>query len=192
MHNSQLNTTIIFISQLLHKISPFRQFHILTSHPNFVQLSTLLKFSQMINQTPARQSSKTPQIIVQHYLLDISLHQIYMKNSDTPPKTSPIRNVQPSSHNSKPPVFPSLPYTTEKIKFINKFNFQFSDLTDTEYKTEILVLISVFFYMTPLKTGHSKSTRTRTDTIQNLFQSSMFLLLKLFFTHDLEYHSPLI
>ena len=27
---------------------------------------------------------------------------------------------------------PSLPYTSENLKFINKFNFQVSDLTDTE------------------------------------------------------------
>ena len=29
-------------------------------------------------------------------------------------------------------MFPSLPYTTENFKFINKFNFQFTDLTDTD------------------------------------------------------------
>ena len=31
--------------------------------------------------------------------------------------------------------FPSLPYTTQNLKFIDKFNFQFSDLTDTEFIT---------------------------------------------------------
>ena len=64
-----------------------------------------------------------------------SLHQIYMTNSDNPSTTSPIYNVQPTSHTSKPRVFPSLQYTTENIKSINKFHFQFSDLTDTEYIT---------------------------------------------------------
>ena len=30
-------------------------------------------------------------------------------------------------------VFPSLPYTTENQQFLKKFNFEYSDLTDTEY-----------------------------------------------------------
>ena len=47
----------------------------------------------------------------------------------------PISNVQPTSHTSKPRLFPSLPYTTENLTFINKFNFQFFDLIDTEYNT---------------------------------------------------------
>ena len=57
-----------------------------------------------------------------------------MTNPDTPIKTS-LYNVQPTSHTSKHRVFPSLPYATENLKFINMFNFQFSDLTDTEYIT---------------------------------------------------------
>ena len=32
-------------------------------------------------------------------------------------------------------MFPSLPYSPENLKFIHKFNFQFPDLTDTEYVT---------------------------------------------------------
>ena len=58
-----------------------------------------------------------------------------MTTSDTPPITSPIYKVQPLSHTSKPRNFQSLPYTTEILRFDNKFNFQFSDLTDTEYIT---------------------------------------------------------
>ena len=58
-----------------------------------------------------------------------------MLNSDTPLITSPIYIVQPTSHTSKPRIFPALPYTPENLKFINKLNFQFSDLTDTEYIT---------------------------------------------------------
>ena len=58
-----------------------------------------------------------------------------MTNSNTPSITSPVYNVQPTSHASKPRIFPSLLYTTENLKLINKFNFQFSDLTDTEYIT---------------------------------------------------------
>ena len=61
-----------------------------------------------------------------------SLHQIYMTNSDIPSRTSPLYNVQPTSHTSQKRIFPSLPYTSDNLKFIHKFNFQFSDLTDTE------------------------------------------------------------
>ena len=70
-----------------------------------------------------------------------SLHQVYMTNSDAPTKTSSLYNVQPTSHTSKLRVFPSLPYTTENLKFVNKFNFQFSDLTDTEYFTFCTLLL---------------------------------------------------
>ena len=70
-----------------------------------------------------------------------SLHQIYMTNADIPNQTSPLYNIQPTSHTSEKRIFPSLPYTSEILKFINKFDFQFSDLTDTfcnmllKYKT---------------------------------------------------------
>ena len=58
-----------------------------------------------------------------------------MTNNDIPNQTSPLYNVQPTSHTSEKRIFPSLPYTSENLKFINKFNFQFSDLTDSEYIT---------------------------------------------------------
>ena len=58
-----------------------------------------------------------------------------MTNSDTSHQTSSLYNVQPTPHTSETRIFPSLPYTSENLKFINKFNFQFSDLTDTEYLT---------------------------------------------------------
>ena len=64
-----------------------------------------------------------------------SLHQIYMTNNDIPNQTSPLYNVQPTSHTSEKRIFPSLQYTSENLKFINKYNFQFSDLTDSEYIT---------------------------------------------------------
>ena len=56
-----------------------------------------------------------------------------MTNDDIPNQTSPLYNVQPTSHTSEKRIFPSLPYTSENLKIINKINFQFSDLTDTEY-----------------------------------------------------------
>ena len=55
--------------------------------------------------------------------------------------TGSLYNVQPTSHNTKPRIFPSLPYTKENIKIINKFDFRFSDLTDTEYITLCILLI---------------------------------------------------
>ena len=58
-----------------------------------------------------------------------------MTNSDIPHQTSPLYNVQPTSHTSETRFFPSLPYTSENLKIISKFNFQLSDLTETEYIT---------------------------------------------------------
>ena len=58
-----------------------------------------------------------------------------MTNDNIPNQTSPLYNVLPTSHTSEKRIFPSLPYTSENLKFINKFNFQFSDLTDSEYIT---------------------------------------------------------
>ena len=58
-----------------------------------------------------------------------------MTDTDSLPHSPSLYNVQPTSHSSKQRVFPSLPYSPENLKFINKFNFQFSDLTDTEYIT---------------------------------------------------------
>ena len=58
-----------------------------------------------------------------------------MTNSDLPNQTSSLYNVQPTPHTTEKGIFPSLPYTSGNLKFINKFNFQFSDLTDTEYIT---------------------------------------------------------
>ena len=58
-----------------------------------------------------------------------------MTKSDTPPVTSSLYKVQPTSNTSKPGVFFSLSKTTGNPKFINKVKFQFPDLTDTEYIT---------------------------------------------------------
>ena len=53
--------------------------------------------------------------------------------NDTP--HSNIYNVQPTSETPKSRACPTLPYSKDNLKFKNKFNFQFSDLTDTEYVT---------------------------------------------------------
>ena len=64
-----------------------------------------------------------------------------MTNSDTPSHTTPLYNVQPTSHTPEKRIFPPLPYTSDNLKFINKFEFQFSDLTDTEYITLCTMLL---------------------------------------------------
>ena len=55
-------------------------------------------------------------------------------------QTSPLYNVQHTSHTSETRIFPSLPYTSENLEFINKFNIQFSDLTDKEYNNRFNIL----------------------------------------------------
>ena len=79
-----------------------------------------------------------------------SLHQVYLTNPNIPIKTF-LYNVQPTSHTFEHRVFPSLPYTTENLKFINKFNFQFSDFTDTEYITLCNLLLNTKHGMQHIK-----------------------------------------
>ena len=64
-----------------------------------------------------------------------------MTDSDTPNQTSTLYNLQRTSHTSEKRIFPSLPYTCDNLKFINKFNFQFSNLTDIEYITLCKMLL---------------------------------------------------
>ena len=52
-----------------------------------------------------------------------------------------ITNVQPTSDTTKYRTFPILPYSRHNLKFINKFNCQCSDLTDTEYVTLCNLLV---------------------------------------------------
>ena len=56
------------------------------------------------------------------------------------PTTQIIQNVQPSSPLKK--TFPPLPFSEENLKFIKKFNFQFSNLLDTEYVKLCTTLIN--------------------------------------------------
>ena len=56
------------------------------------------------------------------------------------PVTPVIQNVQPTSIIKK--TFPPLPFTEENQKFIKKFNFQFSDLSDTEYVKLCTILVN--------------------------------------------------
>ena len=73
-----------------------------------------------------------------------SLHQIYMTSPtlhDTP--HSNIYNVQPTSDTPNYRTFPTLPYSKVNLMFINRYNFQFSDLTDTEYITLCNLLVKL-------------------------------------------------
>ena len=58
---------------------------------------------------------------------------------DTP--DSNIYDVQPTPDTPKSRTFPTLPCSNFNLKFINKFNFQFFDLTDTEYVTLCNLLV---------------------------------------------------
>ena len=74
-----------------------------------------------------------------------------MTNDDIPNQTSPLYNVQPTSHTSEKRIFPSLPHTSENLKYFNKVHFQFSDLTDTEYITLCNMLLKYKHVMQLIK-----------------------------------------
>ena len=48
---------------------------------------------------------------------------------------SNIYNLQPTSDTPRSRTFPTLRYSKDNPKLIDKFNFQFYDLTDTEFVT---------------------------------------------------------
>ena len=56
-----------------------------------------------------------------------------MIDTNSLPHPLSLYNVQPTPHSSQQRVFPTLLCSPENLKFIHKFNFQFSDLTDAEY-----------------------------------------------------------
>ena len=119
--------------------------------PKFYQVNDINTLIHSITHTyhPDITEPVPPTNYVVHYedsttpLPHFSLHQIYMTYSDIPHQTSPLYNVQPTSNTSEKRIFPSLPNTSENLKFINKFNFQFSDLTDTEYITLCNMILKV-------------------------------------------------
>ena len=89
-------------------LTPYAQRYY-TYHPDITELIPQTNYSLPDNR----------ESVSSHHF---SLHQVCMTNSDTPPVTTPLYNVQPSSHTSKPRVIPSLPNTIENLKFINKFS----------------------------------------------------------------------
>ena len=103
------------INTLIHNVTH-------TYHPEITELIPTTNYSTTTEQQPISPTQ-------------FSLNQVYMTDTDSLPHSPSLYNVQPTSHSSKQRVFPSLPYSPENLKFINKFNFQFSDLTDTEYIT---------------------------------------------------------
>ena len=103
------------INTLIHNVTH-------TYHPEITEIIPPTNYSTTTEQQPIPPTQ-------------FSLNQVYMTDADSLPHSPSLYNVQPTSHSSKPRVFPSLPYSPENLKFINKFSFQFSDLTDTEYIT---------------------------------------------------------
>ena len=75
-----------------------------------------------------------PQSLLEIDKIEINdkLHQL--------PIPSITGNFRPSDKIRK--YFPSLPYTTEKQQFIKKFNFEYSDLTNTEYVNLCNIIIN--------------------------------------------------
>ena len=68
--------------------------------------------------------------VIPQSLLEINKIEINDKTLQLPIPSVTI-NLRPSDEIRKD--FPSLPYTAENQQFIKKFNFEYSDLTDTEY-----------------------------------------------------------
>ena len=64
-----------------------------------------------------------------------------MTDTNSLPHPLSLYNVQPTSYFSQQRMFPTIPYSPENLKFIRKFNFQFSDFTDTEYVTLCNILL---------------------------------------------------
>ena len=82
-----------------------------------------------IKQTPYADMNLCTRVTPQS-LLEINKIEINDKTLQLP-IPSVTRNLRPSDKNRKD--FPPLPYSTENQQFIKKFNFEYSDLTDTEY-----------------------------------------------------------
>ena len=77
--------------------------------------------------------------VIPQSLLEINKIEINDKTFQIP-IPSVTRNLRPSDKIRKD--FPSLPYTTENQQFLKKFNFEYSDLTDTEYVNLCNILIN--------------------------------------------------
>ena len=72
-------------------------------------------------------------------LLEINKIEINDKTLQLP-IPSITGNLRPSDKIRKD--FPSLPYTIENLQFIKKFNFEHSDLTDSEYVQLCIILVN--------------------------------------------------
>ena len=105
-----------------------------------------------------------------------------MTHFDIPHQTSPIYNVQPTSNTSETRIFPSLPYTSENLKFINKFNFQVSDRTDTECITLCNMLLKY-------KTCYATHKNDKKN-LKLVPEKSFFVLLKVqFLGHEIGHNT---
>ena len=113
--------TINYLNTLVHIVAH-------TYHPDITEPSPLSYYN-----TPTQDKLSS-----NHF----SSHQIYMTSAtlhDTHHST--IYNVQPTSDTPKSRTFCTLPYSKDNLKFINKFTFQNSDLTDTEFVTLCNLLV---------------------------------------------------
>ena len=77
--------------------------------------------------------------VIPQSLLEINKKEKYDKTLQLPIH-SVTGNLRPSDKIRKD--FPSLPYTAENQQFIKQFNFEYSDLTDTEYVNLCHILIN--------------------------------------------------
>ena len=91
-----------------------------------------------IKQIPYTDMNLCTRVIPQS-LLEINKIEINDKTLQLP-IPSVTGNLRPSDKIRKD--FPPLPYSTENQQFIKKFNFEYSDLTDTEYVNLCNILIN--------------------------------------------------
>ena len=91
-----------------------------------------------IKQTPYADMNLCTRVTRQS-LLEINKIEINEKTLQLP-IPSITGNLRPSDKIRKD--FPPLPYSTENQQFIKKFNFEYSDLTDTEYVNLCNILIN--------------------------------------------------
>ena len=104
------------LNTLVHKVAH-------TYHPYIAEPIPLSNYNTPTQEIP---SSSNHFSLHQFYVTSPTLHETLHSN---------IYIVQPTSDTPKSRNFPTLPYSKDNLKFINKFKFHFSDLTDTENVT---------------------------------------------------------
>ena len=80
-----------------------------------------------------------------------SLHQIFMTHSDIRHQTSPLYNVQHTSNTSEKRILPSLPYTSDNLKFINNSTSNFLALRTQNIIPFVICYLNINYVMQPIK-----------------------------------------